>query len=118
MTTVSLTPVDPQPPRLPASRPDPVRREDLTWVLTLEGWDATVAAGSGVQRIQVREIEVSFSGDDVRWQVSIEGKMDLTRASTPAQAVADCLAIRSAGGRHGSVSRSSGTAVKYSSPTN
>ncbi|MBB2748738.1 hypothetical protein [Microbispora sp. NBRC 16548] len=53
----------------------PIHARDLARVLTPDGWEACLVDGWGDHRIRVRDVDVSFSAEDVGWQVSIEGDL-------------------------------------------
>lgn len=81
----------------PAGRADwiAVPMDDMNRVLTPGGWNAEVVPGWADHRIRVSDIEVSFSGEDVGWHLSVEGEMDPAAADALIQTVADQLATYS-----------------------
>jgi hypothetical protein len=72
-----------------------VHADDVQRVLTPNGWDAAVIEGWGDHRVRIDNTEVSFSGEDAGWQVSVEGPMAAATADAVIETVAHQLAAYS-----------------------
>ncbi|WP_152990715.1 hypothetical protein [Sphaerimonospora mesophila] len=58
----------------------PIQAQDIARVLTPEGWEAAPVDGWGDHRIRVRDVDISFSAEDIGWQVFVEGDLPETIA--------------------------------------
>jgi hypothetical protein len=65
----------------------PIPADDLAQVLTPRGWDCEVIDGWGELRIRVDNAELAFSGEDVGWQVIVEGDLSRDAAGTIVAAI-------------------------------
>ncbi|MCX4473083.1 hypothetical protein OOK41_22710 [Micromonospora sp. NBC_01655] len=65
-----------------------ISKDRMAQVLTPSGWGCSVASGWGDHRLRCGDTEISFSGEPVGWQASIEGPMTTDMATRLLAAVA------------------------------
>ncbi len=65
-----------------------IHRDRMPQVLTPAGWDCAGVPGWGDYRLRCGDTEISFSGEPIGWEVSVEGPMPADVATKLVVAVA------------------------------